>query len=227
MPTIITPDLDITPQGTLVRMDQKMPELVGGKVPVDLGGTQINIGASVEVSNDAGNPLPISDAGSSITVDNRSSTPVVTFNRPNNTTQYNAGDVVGSDSTANHTATAAGVNGSLIQIQSASLLINNTSPPANMTTFRIHLWNAAPAAIADNAAFAAAAADRAKYCGFIDLPQIAAVGGGFLWTFADYVGRPIRLASTSFVFNIVTNGNYQPAAQTEYQVRFQCIEVGA
>lgn len=157
----------------------------------------------------------------------RSSTPVITFNRPNNTTQYTAGDVVGSDSTANHVATAAGVSGSLIQIQSASLVINNTSPPANMTTFRIHLWNAVPAALADNAQFTVAAADRAKYCGFIDLPQIAAVGGGFLWTFADYVGRPIRLTSANFSWNLVTNGNYVPAELTEYQVRFQCIEVGA
>lgn len=48
-----------------------MPELVSGKVPVDIG-TNIDVtidNTSIEVSNDAGNPIPISDAGGSITVD--------------------------------------------------------------------------------------------------------------------------------------------------------------
>jgi hypothetical protein len=38
---------------TLLSVDNKLPELVGGKIPVD-------IGTSVEVSNDVGNPIPTS-----------------------------------------------------------------------------------------------------------------------------------------------------------------------
>ena len=198
MPTIITPDLDVTPQGTLVRIDQKIPDLSG--------------------STGAANGVFL--------VGGRSSSPVVTFTRPANTTAYLAGDVVGSTGSAIHTATSAGVAGALIQVQSASLIVNKTSVPSGMTSFRLHLWESSPTAIADNAPFSAAAADRAKYRGFIDLPAIAAVGGGFLGTLADYVGRPVRLTTTSFFFNLQTIGAYTPASGTEYIVRFNCVEVG-
>jgi hypothetical protein len=160
-------------------------------------------------------------------VEGLSGSPTVIFTRPANTTPYGIADVVGSASTANHEATLVGSPGSLIQIQSASLLINNTSVPSGMGNFRLHLWNAAPAAIADNAVFAASAADRAKYCGFVDLASIAAIGGGFLFTSGDYVGRPIRLSTSSFWFNLVTNAAYTPSSGTEYQVRFHGVEVGS
>lgn len=151
----------------------------------------------------------------------------VIFNRPSDTNIYAIGDVVGSGSTANHEATNIGSTGSVIQILSAELIINNTPPPANMSTFRLHLWDSARSAILDNAAFAATAADRSKYCGYIDFPQIAAIGGGFLYTFADYVGRPIKLLSSSIFYNLVTNGAYQPASATEYQVRIEAAELGS
>jgi hypothetical protein len=164
-----------------------------------------------------------------IAVSGRSSTPAVTWTRPADTTPYGIADVVGSATTANHQATNVGVSGSLIQILSGSLIVNNTSVPTGMTTFRLHLWDSAPTAILDNAVFAAAAADRSKYCGYIDLPLIAAVGGGFLFTFGDYIGRPIRLASTSFWFNLALSGpaGYTPASATEYRVRFHCVEAGS
>lgn len=198
MATLITPDLDITPQGTLVRIDQKLPDLSG------------STGSSEGV----------------FLVGGRSSSPVVTFTRPADTTAYTANDVIGSTSTAIHGATSAGVAGALIQIQSISLVVNLTAVPSGMTSFRVHLWESSPTAIADNAAFSAAAADRAKYRGFYDLPTIAAVGGGFLWTHADYVGRPIRLTTTGFFFNLQTIGAFTPASETEYSVRFNCVEVG-
>ena len=189
---------------SLSSIDTKTPALVGGAVP-------------------------ISDNGGSITIDCRSSTPVYTWNRPADTTPYGAADVVGTASSANHQVTAAGQTSSLIQVISAELTINNTSVPTGMTTFRIHLWDSTPTAIADNAVFTVAAADRTKYCGYIDFPSIAAVGGGFLYTFGDYIGRPIRLSSTSFWFNLALSGaaGYTPASETEYSIRFHCVEAGA
>lgn len=200
MATLITPDLDITPQGTLVRIDQKIPDLSG------------STGAAEGV----------------FLVGGRSSTPTVTFTRPANTTPYTGGDVIGSATTANHEATNAGLAGALLQIHSVSLTVNLTSVPANMTTFRVHLWDSAPTAIADNAAFTVAAADRAKYRGYIDLPTIEAIGGGFLFRHVDYVGRPLRLAGTSFFFNLQTTNatGHTPASGTEYSVRFNCVEMG-
>lgn len=173
--------------------------------------------------------VPVGDNGASLTVDGRSGSPLVVFTRPADTTPYGSADVIGSASTANHEATNAGANGSLIQIISASLMVNLTSVPSGMTTFRLHIWDSQPTAIADNAVFSAAAADRAKYCGWIDLAQISAVGGGFLFTFGDYVGRPIRLSGTSFWFNLAMTGaaGHNPASGTEYRVRFHCAEVGS
>ena len=165
----------------------------------------------------------------SLSVSGNSSSPIVTFSRPENTTPYGSADVIGPDSTANHEAIGVGISGSLILIQSASLILNATSVPSGLTTIRIHIWESAPTEIADNAAFSTAAADRVKYCGYIDMPLIQAIGGGFCWTQGDYVGRPVRLAGTSFFFNVALSGasGFTPASAAEFRVRFQCIEVGA
>jgi hypothetical protein len=45
---------------SLGSIDGKLPALISGRVPVDIGSASVSIGASVEVSNDAGNPLPVS-----------------------------------------------------------------------------------------------------------------------------------------------------------------------
>jgi hypothetical protein len=49
-----------TANTSLASLDGKLPALASGRIPVDIGSASISIGASVEVSNDAGNPLPIS-----------------------------------------------------------------------------------------------------------------------------------------------------------------------
>lgn len=48
----------------------RIPELSNGKIPVEVGSLNVTVdNASLEIANDAGNPIPISDAGGSITVD--------------------------------------------------------------------------------------------------------------------------------------------------------------
>lgn len=174
--------------------------------------------------------VPMDEAGNAgrTSVSGRSGSPLITFVRPNDTNSYLAGDVIGSANSANLELPNAGAAGALMQALSASVTINRTSLPTGMTTLRLHLWDAAPAAIADNAPFAAAAADRAKYCGRIELVQPSVIGGGFLYTFGDYVGRPIRLVTSSIWANLVTDAAITgPAAQTEYIVRLNLAEVGA
>lgn len=178
-------------------------------------------------------PLPVTSLGSTAqqaapnVVRGRAYTSSITFTRPDNTTAYTAGDVIGSAVSANLELPNAGAAGSLIQVMSASVLIRRTVVPTGMTTLRLHLWDASPASIADNAPFAAADADATKYAGTIELPAVAAVGGGFVWTFADYVGRPIRMVSTSLFANLVTIAGVTPSALTEYRIRLHCVEVGA
>jgi hypothetical protein len=48
----------------------RIPVLSNGKIPVEVGSLNVTVGnASLEIANDVGNPIPISDAGGSISVD--------------------------------------------------------------------------------------------------------------------------------------------------------------
>jgi hypothetical protein len=48
----------------------RIPELSNGKLPVEVGSLNVTVdNASLEIANNVGNPIPISDANSSITVD--------------------------------------------------------------------------------------------------------------------------------------------------------------
>jgi hypothetical protein len=170
---------------------------------------------------------PIGDGAPQV-VRGRGYAPQIIFTRPNDTANYGINDVIGSAVSANLELPNAGVAGSLMQILSASVMINRTTLPTGMTGLKLHLWDASPAAIADNAVFAAAAADRAKYRGVISLPTPVVVGGGFCFTFADYVGRPVRLVTSSLWCNLTTDTAVtSPAAETEYTIRLSLAEVGA
>lgn len=159
----------------------------------------------------------------------------VSITRPDNTTAYTAGDVIGiadSGTPANagsaiHTLSGIGPSGGYILLQSAALLIANTSVPAGMAGFRIHLFSSSPTAALDNAAFDLASGDRAAYMGFFDLPTPADFGST-LYAQADYIGRQIKLAagSSSLFAEIETRGAYTPASATVYELRLSALEVG-
>ena len=58
--------------GNLASINSKLPTLSNGKIPVEVASLNVTLdtgSASLEISNDVGNPIPISDAGGSITVD--------------------------------------------------------------------------------------------------------------------------------------------------------------
>jgi len=157
----------------------------------------------------------------------------VSFARPSNTTAYTALDVIGvADSvtpadpgSAIHEFANIGAASGHIQITTAELSIANTSIPAGMTSFRLHLYTAAPTAILDNAAFSAAAGDRANYRGFIDF-TIGLIDAGFLYATADYIGKHLELTTSSLFGVLVTNGGYTPASGTTYAITLRSVELG-
>src|SRR5512142_392177 len=113
---------------------------------------------------------------------------VATITRPANTTAYTAGDVIGdTNGSAIITLPFAGFRGGFIQPQSVRLLIYSGTLPTSMTSLRLHLYSAAPTAIADNAAWDLPAADRAAYIDYIDLPTPTDLGST-LFTTASYPG---------------------------------------
>lgn len=174
-----------------------------------------------------GGPVRVGDNGNSLSVDGKAYRATVSFNRPDNTTAYAAGDVVGSATSAIHTLASVGPSGGFVLVQSMELLIANASIPSGMAAFRVHLYNSSPTAILDNAAFDLVSGERAGYLGFIDLPAPQDLGST-LYAQADYSGRLIKLASasTNLFAEIETRGAYTPAALTTYELRMSAMEAG-
>lgn len=144
----------------------------------------------------------------------------VSFDRPNNTIAYTAGDVVSSTA------------GSILELQlaranmvspgtiiiSASLRIAAASVRSGESGYRLHLYSAAPTIIADNAFHSLETADAAQYVGFIDLPAPTDAGNA-LWSQADGILRQVPLDATGKIYGILqTLGAYTPAANTTHRV---------
>lgn len=164
-----------------------------------------------------------------------SSIPEITFTRPENTTLYTAGDVIGRADTgtpanagsAIHELTNAASSGSFVIVQSIQLLINNAAVPSGMAGFRVHLYSSSPTAILDNAPYTFTTSDRSAWQDTFDLPT-PAVRGSMLRAQAYYQGGILKLASaSSSLFAILeTSGGYQPASATAYTLRVKLIEAG-
>lgn len=188
--------------------------------------TVTNIVNEVEIKNDAGNPIPISDAGNSITVDGKAYSSSVTITRPANTTAYTAGDVVGdTGGSAIITLSNIGPSGGYVLLQSVRLIINTSTVPSGMSGFRLHLFTTSPTATADNAVFDLASADIAGYAGYIDLstPQDF---GSTLFTQTDYCGTLIKLAngSTTLYGELETRGAFTPTSGLVLDLRALTLE---
>jgi hypothetical protein len=153
----------------------------------------------------------------------------VSFARPNDTTAYTAGDAVGA---ASAILTFAGITptgsapGRNLLITSAALRIDVTSVPSGMSTFRLHLYTAAPAAIADNAPWDLVAGDRTAYQGYIEFTAPADMGST-LWSQLDSVNHQVQLAdgSTTLYGVLQTQGAYTPTALAVKTLTLRAISV--
>jgi hypothetical protein len=167
------------------------------------------------------NPLPAKRSGYAVRL---------AFSRPQNTTAYTALDVIGiADAVTPANAGSAilelagiGPAGGYVELSDVHLEVDLNAVPASMTTFRLHLYDAAPAAILDNAAFnlGGTVADRAKYLGAIEL--VAPVDrGATLWSENVARGKRVKLAtgSTSLFAVLQTDGGYTPTSAEAYALR--------
>ena len=134
--------------------------------------------------------------------------------RPNNVTAYDALDVVGQDSAANMVfSNVIADEGGAFVIFGARLRIDVAAIPAGMSSFRLHLYNAAPTAIVDNAAYNLPAGDRAKYLGYVEISGVLDIGDT-LWiqaTGVNFVGK-LAAGSTSLWGILQTVSAYTPTA---------------
>ena len=201
----------------------------GAPLPVNIGSATLSVTADgVEIKNDSGNPIPVADAGGSLTVDGKAYRSTATITRPSNTTAYTAGDVVGdTGGSAIISLTAAGPTAGFVIIQSISLVFSDSTVPSGMGAFRVHLYSASPTAIADNAAFDLVSGEHATYMGYIDLPAPLDFGST-IYTQTDYPGRLIKLAaaSTTLFAEIETRGAYTPVSASTVSLRINTLEAG-
>jgi len=147
--------------------------------------------------------------------------------RPSNTTAYTAADVIG-DTNGSAIIDLSGLFAPVTTrknflIVSAALDIQIAAVPSGMTTFRLHLFNAAPAAIADNAAFALSVADSAKYLGYLDLGT-PAVFGSVLHTQADSINKLITVPAGAVYGVLQTAGAYTPASASVFVLTVSGID---
>lgn len=158
----------------------------------------------------------------SITVGGVGFSSQATVTRPANTTPYAAGDVVGAAAAA-ITFLDIGPLGGRIIITDADLRMDVAAVPADMTSFRLHLYNATPpSALADNAAWDLPSGDRASYLGYIDMGTPVDVGST-LFVQSDGTGtKDIQMgASTSLFGYLVTNAGYTPGSAAVHSIRLQ------
>lgn len=136
----------------------------------------------------------------------------VAITRPSDTSNYLAGTVLGSNSgSAIIEFTNMGAAGRDTYITDVRLRFDTATIPSGMTSFRLHLYSAAPAAIADRGTWDLGSGDRATYLGFIDLGSIADLGST-LYLQAENLNIRRRLTSTSIFGLLVTNGAWTPTS---------------
>jgi hypothetical protein len=133
------------------------------------------------------------------------------FTRPADTTAYTIGDAVGgaaSDTVFPFTNAAKNTGGSS-RLKSVKIAKSGTT--ITLATFRLALFRTAPTAVADNAAFPIAYADRNAIIGYVDMDIMASNGGGGGFTFKT-VDIPLKFTTGKTLYGVlIALGAYVPA----------------
>lgn len=151
------------------------------------------------------------------------------YTRPADTNVYVANDVIANSTSApaNLTIATGMKKGSSILITSARIRIDgHTSIPTGMGNFRVALFNSAPTAINDNAAFDVIDADKAKLLDYIDIDTPILLKSR-LWGRKNSINSHIKLLDTSATFyaQLITLGGYTPVSGVLYTIFLGCMEL--
>jgi len=153
-------------------------------------------------------------------------TPAAEFTRPNNTTAYAAGDVVGATAAAiTFGSSSYPLPGGPVTIRAAELRIGASAVPSGMSFFTLHLYSVTPpSALADNAAFNLPSGDRASYLGSFVIGTPVDLGDT-LYVRADSLNVDIDLAGSMLFGYLVTAAAWTPAAETTFSVKLHVMAV--
>jgi hypothetical protein len=151
----------------------------------------------------------------------------VSDTRPANTDVYTALDVMGATA-AVIKFNSVGPAGGRVLVTGMTLRGDFNAVPSGMSTMRYHLFNAAPANIADNAAFNLVAADRAKYQGYVDVSTPLDLGDTIFGQTDGSPNHQVQLAigCTDLWAFRQTVGGFTPGANSEvYTTEMHTISV--
>lgn len=141
--------------------------------------------------------IPDSGTGDVPTLHALLSVPAVAATFTPAATSHTAKDVVGGAATF----TSVGESGKMLMIAGATMSIATTTP--TVTAWRLHLFNAAPTVIADDAAFTLASTDIDKYLGYIDLGTPVDLDSTAQWAQVDGLIKPVLLTTANIVGYLV------------------------
>lgn len=163
----------------------------------------------------------------------RSADVSATITRPSNTTAYTAGDVIGQADTT--TAANAGTAilvfdfgpdwaNKAIYIEAMKITTDQATVPSGMTTLDLHLYDEAPAAILDNAAWARATTDVNKWLCVISSNTITASGGSV----ADEVSslnKRVKVGSDGKLRGVLrTTGAFTPTSGAVKVITLRAVQ---
>lgn len=152
----------------------------------------------------------------------------VSITRPPNTTDYAAGDVVGTSTASGgavHEFVSMGPEGGEVLVTSASLEIQSTGIISGETAYNLELYGVTPpSALADNAAFDIPAGDRAAHLCTVSLGA-PVDKGSTLKVEVDNINKQIKLTGTSIFAYLVTVGAYTPTSGRVYVPKLHTIVV--
>lgn len=145
--------------------------------------------------------------------------------RPDNTTAYTAGDVVGTDAATNlEFANVNSVSGGTVIITGVGIMFDVNAVPSGMSSFRLHIYTSEPTAIADNTAYNLPSADRDKYAGWIDIDVLTDIGDT-IFARMNNVNFQVTPSARTLYGLVETRGAYTPSAETAMSVSMDCLEV--
>lgn len=177
--------------------------------------------AAGQAAMSASHPVVIASDQSAVAV--KTSQVVVSqeITRPSDTTAYAINDVVGPTGSAavGELADFFAANGASGYISKVELF---TDQAANVAPYRIYFFNAAPTAIADNAAFTLLYADAAKYIGYVDIGNVVQEGSGSTAAGGNWIGQLAAKAaadSRKLYYVIVTKAVFTPASAQKFTVK--------
>lgn len=149
----------------------------------------------------------------------------IAITRPDNTTAYTAGDVVGTSPAENYEfEDILPTAGEHFYITDAKIEVEKSSVPAGMGTFTLHLYDSAPTAISDNTAWTLLLADGGKYLGSIQFTTPVDLGNTLI-SFLNQINIKRKLASgsTSIYGVLETDAGWTPASEDVINITLETV----